>query len=427
MVRDEPDYVGEHDATDVQARINAALAVQAERLRIAEEEREEALLLARAAEANNESKKSPPPVESTTKYVMLNSAQITANATDLEPGRTGTWHKLAISALAKNTPHWAKLAKTLTTEESFTELYDSDAKFASQDEFNAGMIMAMLNKKSVHVTNFLDTVVQRDEARLEADTLPLIADSAWLLGALALEQAGCGDGIKRMSRIQQFKNKPYFGQVMNIEQYIAVSNELRTDFNLLPESERKDEYAVFKALLGKLPPAMEATTKEYSDKILKKETLGQPLKWTYEQLVQLLAIEYTAINGTDLTVRTGKSAATGPKKCTICGEAGHYAGQRDDGGRLVCKAMCKGCGEKNCPAAMGDAAKCILTLGKMPPHSQYLNAAGNTVPTHIYNFLVKKHAERCISCKSASVGTGTGEGEDNDELTAARASMFTML
>ena len=66
-------------------------------------------------------------------------------------------------------------------------------------------------------------------------------------GALALEQAGCGDGIKRMSRIQQFKNKPYFGQVMNIEQYIAVSNELRTDFNLLPESERKDEYAVFKA------------------------------------------------------------------------------------------------------------------------------------------------------------------------------------
>ena len=69
--------------------------MQAERLRIAEEEREEALLLARAAEANNESKKSPPPVESTTKYVMLNSAQITANATDLEPGRTGTWHKVA--------------------------------------------------------------------------------------------------------------------------------------------------------------------------------------------------------------------------------------------------------------------------------------------------------------------------------------------
>lgn len=118
------------------------------------------------------------------------TAQITANATDLEPGRTGTWHKLATSALAKNTPHWAKLAKTLTTEESFTELYDSDAKFASQDEFNAGMIMAMLNKKSVHVTNILDTVVQRDEARLEADTLPLIADSAWLLGRTSPRAGG---------------------------------------------------------------------------------------------------------------------------------------------------------------------------------------------------------------------------------------------
>jgi len=75
---------------------------------------------------------------------------------------------------------------------------------------------------------------------------------------------------------------------------------------------------------------------------------------------------------------------------------------------------------------MGDVTKCILKLDKMPPHSQYLNAAGNTVPTHIYNFLVKKHAERCTTCKSASVATDTSEGEDVDEVTAARA-MFTMF
>ena len=54
------------------------------------------------------------------------------------------------------------------------------------------------------------------------------------------------------------------------------------------------------------------------------------------------------------------------------------------------------------------------------------DAVINSQRETFYNFLVKKHAERCITCKSASVATDTSGGKDVDELTAARA-MFTMF
>ena len=425
-------------AADVQALVDAAIAEHIQRVQIAEEEREEALLLLAAAEvAKNELKTKhdkdggddlpidEPPTRNLEAITSLNSTQLLALATDLVPGQVEQWVVLSSSALAKKTPLWGKywLKREETSMDDFLERLKDDATFAAQDEHNAGMIMAMLNGKSVNVTNFKTEMIKLDKTR-RAEGKPPIIDSAWLLYNHIEENAQCGVGMKRAARIKDFKANPYFGGAMTTEQFTAAANAMSNDFMLLPESERKDEYAVYRALLAKMPPSMDIKVKEYEYKITKSETLGKPFKWSIDELVQILAIDYGEAT-VEMTGRAGKSSFDKTKGCSVCGDPNHHAGQRDERGKLICKAYCGGCGERNCAAALGDASKCMLKLSTLPSQTEYKNAAGKTVPAHIFEYMAKKHAERRLTNKSATVGTGTDE--DDGELNMSTATVFTML
>ena len=71
----------------------------------------------------------------------------------------------------------------------------------------------------------------------------------------------------------------------------------KAEFELLPASERRGEHALELALLDKTEAAfagIDDTIAEYKKKIKKREAHGRPLKWTYEELAEELAIEITA-------------------------------------------------------------------------------------------------------------------------------------
>ena len=67
----------------------------------------------------------------------------------------------------------------------------------------------------------------------------------------------------------------------------------------------------------------------------------------------------------------------------------------------------------------------MLKLSTLPSQTEYKNAAGKTVPAHIFEYMAKKHAERRLTNKSATVGTGTNE-DDGEQLHMSTAT-FTML
>ena len=160
-----------------------------------------------------------------------------------------------VVALAKKTPLWGKywLKREETSMDDFLERLKDDATFAAQDEHNAGMIMAMLNGKSVNVTNFKTEMIKLDKTR-RAEGKPPIIDSAWLLYNHIEENAQCGVGMKRASRIKDFKANPCFGGAMTTEQFTAAANAMScamsNDFMLLPDiSDRLASFTAPRALV----------------------------------------------------------------------------------------------------------------------------------------------------------------------------------
>lgn len=427
MYRDDEPNGLDADA-ETNALVFAALRAQLESAEERANNAEAALALAsRPTRIKDEADDEPKPkIEPIT---PLNSTQLSNLTTALEPGKVNEWTMLSASALGKKTQRWAKLwrEKQDMPEESFLKLLESDPILRAEDEHNSGMIMGMLDRTSVNVANFKSDIIKLDTIRL-AEGKPLIVDSAWLLYSHIKENARCGEGMKRAARVKEFKVTSYFGSAMNNEQFIEAANRMINDFKLLPESERKDSYAIFRALLAKMPAWMVDKITEYEYKITKAETLGKKFKWSIDEFVQILSIDYEVASASELTGRAGKSFQgkdSDSNKCTVCNKSGHYAGERDSSGKLVCSAFCTNCKERNCPAALGASDKCILKMATMPSHGDYKNAGGKTVPKHIYEFLVQKHSKRSLNVKSASVGIGTEDKEDDAELACKSASAVT--
>jgi hypothetical protein len=101
-----------------------------------------------------------------------------------------------------------------------------------------------------------------------------------------------------------------------IESFIDGAKKIRADFKLLRKHFSGEEHALEKALLRKMPGTMADTVATYLEKIDKRESLDEPLKWTYNKLVQLLANEYIKA-GAGLHVKSARS--NGGKLCARCG------------------------------------------------------------------------------------------------------------
>ena len=243
------------------AKARQEIDVQVERATQAEEQREMALRLAQAARATShaESVDDLDTEEAATPtYTPLNTAQIKANLTSFDYGDFEIWRAKTISVLGKSTKHWAKLMQTDMDESAYLAL--EDTAFHHQDEHNSSYVQAMLDPASVNVSNLWSIIVQSDKARREQNLRP-IADSAFLLINLMQQEAGCGIGAKRTARVAEFKNKNHFTGSMHISEFIAAGDKMLREYQLLPESERKDQNGEFLALLSKMRVARFETDK----------------------------------------------------------------------------------------------------------------------------------------------------------------------
>ena len=73
--------------------------------------------------------------------------------------------------------------------------------------------------------------------------------------------------------------------------------------------------------------------------------MEEPLKFTYGELVKLLAIEFVKLGGNEKLV-VKKASGDMRIQCVRCGLFGHKAGDRNADGTAVCTARCKECGSR---------------------------------------------------------------------------------
>ena len=107
----------------------------------------------------------------------------------------------------------------------------------------------------------------------------------------ATQAAGPGEAAKAQGN-EHFKAKEYFAGVTTLAGFVGAANNLRSDYALLPESERRGEFDLELTFLAKQPDAMKDVVADYTKKIKKRESLEQPLKWSYKELVKLIADEW---------------------------------------------------------------------------------------------------------------------------------------
>lgn len=352
------------------------------------------------------------------RITTLTTAVLQSHKTDLAPGGVPQWCVWARPVLAKNTKLWN--AALDLPEDAFLARLDTEPDMQAQDEHNAAMITAMLDPTSPHVRAFKAEVAERDAtAAREGSAKTPIVSSGYRLWHAITASAQCGVGAQRMSRMQAFKDTNYFGLAQTYETFVLAAHTLRADFMLLPESARRGEHALERAMLDRMPSAIESEVAAYRKKIEKREALGQPLKWSYDEMVKLLAIEVVAAATVTGTAKKASSATNAGVICVRCGQRGHKAGDKRDDGTPVCVARCEHCGSRVCPGCRASGL-CEVMKDVMTPRTELRNAAGDLYDKKIYDILAA-HREKTRTAKGlqptakAARTIDASSGADDDE------------
>ena len=324
----------------------------------------------------------------------LTTKEIEANTTSIAPGEVAGWQEWTLPALAKHTPLWAACIEL--SPEQYAKRLRADPNLRAQDEHNASMIIAMLDSSHLRVKNFKSTVSASDREEREAgiDDMPRTAASGYRLWHAIAKSALCGTGATRTARVRAFKEKGYFTAGMTNEAVIDAANSLRADFELLPPSERRGDNALIRAMLDKMPSAIDDETAAYLKKLEKREALGKPPKWTYEELTALIAIDLAALDSA--TIKSLGDRGGGRKQCVRCGAFGHLAGDKDANGRPVCTAVCGECDSRICPGCR-PGERCAVMADAMPPITELKNGKGMAYAPKIYEQLAAYRTQKRAS------------------------------
>jgi hypothetical protein len=170
-----------------------------------------------------------------------------------------------------------------------------------------------------------------------------------------------------------------------------------------------------------MPFAINEAVSTYTKKIKKYEALEKPLKFSYDELVVLLAVEYMSVHR--VSVKKAETPAWARRtQCVRCGSHEHKAGDKTEDGKPVCTARCSDCGSRICSGCR-PGGTCVVMADEMPPMSELKNGAGELYRPEIYNQLVeyrnKKRAGLGMAVKVTRVDAAVGEGdsvcEDADE------------
>ena len=354
--------------------------------------------------------------------VVVSSKLLENLSTDLKPGTVGLWAKCVFPQVTKDATEFAKWIDV--SEEKYMEQLEVNSVLRSQDKDMSTILMSMLNKDSEHVEAFKEDLTEQ---------LPDALTSGYKMWHAIKSSEEVGSGVYRRVRITQFWQKDHFNLNMSVEQMLAAAKKMRKEYHLLPADVRSTPHAEEKMLLDKMPAALNDVVATYKKKLQKREDLGQPLKWTYEDLAMHIAIDTHAglIDGSirqESSIRFGKTGKGGVKLCVNCGSTEHVVTDKK------CTKTCDECGSKICPKVRG--YECVVTADKMPLNKEVLNAKNppHPVPPHVYQWLVDLRKEKRApdgTVKAAKINAATAtEGEasdtDDDESGAgARIRSFT--
>ena len=356
--------------------------------------------------------------------ITLSTAEIDASKTKLVPGTVEAWQKWTLPKMAKIAP---ALAKHLgLDEETFFACLAADPRLAKEDAAAVASLSAMLDTESIHVINFKAGVLACDEAEEAAGVdLPATTLSAYRLWHAIGASEHCGVGAMRSARVKAFKEKAYFKREMAVESFVHGANSLRADIKLLPANERAGDNVELRMLIKKVEHLIEEEAKEYIKTIDKREAIGKPPKWSYDELAALLAIDVNTSYVNDPTFTANKAAVYPPPPppssktwCVACGSREHNL--KDAAGNYVCTAKCKDCRFSFCPGVRDGsvpgvpAETCVVCADVLPPNPQVKNAKGWPIPAHLYKQLEQKRGEldkengggkASLTAKSARVQT----------------------
>jgi hypothetical protein len=222
---------------------------------------------------------------------MMSSEEIKEHKTDLDPVAVAGWIEWTMPDIANFTHEWGDMIDK--SETTFFAEYANSAVLRAQDKHNARLIKSMLHSKSQRVINFKAAIAARDTSEKErGSTMPRTSASGYRMWHAIVKSVGYSVSAERTARVKSFETKVYFAHTGTLEQFIGGANKMREDFALLPESEKKGDHALEKALLMKMPGNMSDTVMYYQKKIKKRESLEKGLKWDYNELTKLLADEY---------------------------------------------------------------------------------------------------------------------------------------
>ena len=312
------------------------------------------------------------------------SQVIKANKTDLTPGTIKKWSMFSLPPLLVHVPTFAK--SYMLPRQQFEAALNNDPVLEAENAAIAGTLIAALEKDSEHVENMKEELTDID---------PDASLSGYKILHAILSSEQCGKGIYRTSRVKAFKNKQFFHDAHTVEKVVMASNKALAEFKLLPETVdiRADTNADVKMLLSKMPITIAEQVAYYEKKIEKREAQDLPLKWSYKELTQLLAVDIvTAYINTAGTINTANIDKR--RICVNCGSKDHIVTDKGPNGKRLCNKKCPNeqCQSGICPGLRGGV--CVVSADEMPKHDDIKNAIGKTIPEHIYKWLVELRAEK---------------------------------
>ena len=255
----------------------------------------------------------PPMGTKVTSIKDVPSEVIKANKTDLTPGSVVQWATWSVPALLVHVPTFSKF-KDLP-QQQFELMCQNDPQLAAENTEIAGTLIAALDNQSVHVKNFKENLIQTDA------TAP---KSGYKMLHAIMSSEECGRGVFRSARIDDFNTKHFFTDTYTVDDVVSAANKARREYALLPYSERAKPNAEVMMLLSKMPICIEEDVAGYIKKIKKREARDLPIKWSYDELATMLAIDintkYVESKG-NASAGTARAVSTPFKKpvCVNCG------------------------------------------------------------------------------------------------------------
>ena len=229
-------------------------------------------------------------------------------------------------------------------------------------------------------------------------------------------------GEAGMKRVADYNETSFFEMTSDTDKNEHAAAELLTSFRAQPADVRSSRNAELRALIRKLPAALATEAKDLERKLLKKEALGKPVPWSYNEL-SILAAQYIAFEvrhngggggGGGGTIAAGEEASAGERppskptadKCFNCNKPGHSADE--------CRKVCAKCSIKGCPGGRGET--CVVEKKDFPSKVKNFSPRG-CVPDRVYRALKEAH-----EAKHGGGGSGGGSGGGGGDAGKGRGA-----